>query len=148
MHNVKKKILVVDDEKSIVRYLEALLSDNGYNTVSAADGEEGIQKARTEKPDLITLDISMPKMSGVRFYRDLRDDPDLGSTPVLVVTAVTGIGGSPDEFRKFLATRKHVQPPEGFVAKPIDKQELLDTVADLLAGPSFRSEGLNATPTG
>ena len=129
----KKKILVVDDEKHIVTYLEALLSDNGYDTISAFDGEEGLEKVRTEKPDLVSLDITMPKASGMRFYRGIKDDPGMSSIPVVIVTAVTGYAGDPDDFKKFMSTRKQIPPPEGFVAKPIDKDEFLETVAGLLA---------------
>ena len=129
----RKKILVVDDEKHIVTYLETLLRDNGYDTISACDGDAGLKEARSGKPDLITLDITMPKTSGVRFYRELKEDPNLASTPVVIVTAVTGYGGDPEEFKKFISTRKQVPPPEGYVAKPIDKQELLDTIKRLLA---------------
>lgn len=129
----RKKILVVDDETSVVTYLEALLQDNGYETVSASDGLEGMEKARKEKPDLVTLDISMPKESGVRFYRDLREDRELAGTPVVIVTGVTGYGGRPEDFQKFISSRKNIAPPEGFVAKPIDQQELLKAVSDLLS---------------
>lgn len=129
----KKTILVVDDEKHIVTYLETLLRDNGYDTIAAPDGEVALKEMRTKKPDLVTLDITMPKMSGVRFYRELKEDPDLATTPVVIVTAVTGYGGDPDEFKKFISTRKQVPPPDGYVAKPIDKQELLDTIKRLLA---------------
>ena len=86
----KKKILIIDDERSVVTYLETLLEDNGYETVSAEDGRIGFEKAKSEKPDLVCLDITMPQESGIRFYRNLKDDPELGSTPVVVVTAVTG----------------------------------------------------------
>ncbi len=129
----RKKILVVDDEPSVVTYLEALLQDNGYETVSASDGLEGMEKARKEKPDLITLDISMPKESGVRFYRDLRGDAELAGTPVVIVTGVTGYGGRPEDFQKFISSRKHIAPPEGFVAKPIEQEELLKAVSGLLS---------------
>jgi CheY-like chemotaxis protein len=129
----KKKILVLDDERHIVTYLETLLRDNGYETVAAYDGDEGLQKVRDEKPDLVTLDITMPKTSGVHFYRELKEDPDLAALPVVVVTAVTGYGGESDEFKKFISTRSQVPPPDGFVAKPIDKDELLDVVASLLS---------------
>ena len=129
----KKRILVLDDEPNIVAYLETLLRDNGYETVSASDGKEGIEKARNGEVDLVCLDISMPEHSGVRFYRDLKDDPKLSAIPVVVVTAVTGFGGDPEPFKRFISTRKQVPPPEGFLAKPIDKQEFLDTIARLLA---------------
>jgi len=129
----KKTILVVDDEKHIVTYLETLLSDNGYETIAAADGSVALEETRAKKPDLITLDITMPKTSGVRFYRELKEDPELASIPVVIVTAVTGYGGDPDEFKKFISTRKQVPPPDGYVSKPIDKQELLDTIKRLLS---------------
>ena len=128
----RKKILVLDDEANVSTYLETLFQDNGYDTVSAADGSEGMEKLRSEKPDLVTLDISMPEKSGVRFYRELRDDPELGGTLVVVVSAVTGYGGRPEDFQKFMSTRKHLAPPNGFVPKPIDRDELLKVIKDLL----------------
>jgi CheY-like chemotaxis protein len=129
----RKKILVLDDEANVVTYLETLLQDNGYDTVSAADGSEGLEKLRSEKPDLVTLDISMPEKSGVRFYRELREDPELSSILVVVVSAVTGYGGKPEDFQKFMSTRKHLAPPDGFVPKPIDRDELLRVIKDLLS---------------
>ena len=115
----RKKILVLDDEPSVVTYLEALLQDNGYETVSASNGLEGMEKAREEKPDLITLDISMPEESGLRFYRELKGDPDLAGIPVVIVTGVTGYGGKPEEFQKFISSRKHLPPPEGSSPSPL-----------------------------
>jgi len=129
----RRKILVIDDEPHVVAYLETLLQDNGYVTVSAADGLEGLEKVRSERPDLVCLDISMPEQSGIRFYRNLKDDPELSSIPVVVVTAVTGKGGDPEPFRRFLSTRRQVPPPEAFFPKPIDRQEFLETVAKLLS---------------
>jgi CheY-like chemotaxis protein len=129
----KKKILVLDDEPHVVTYLTTLLEDNGYTTVSASNGIEGMEKTKAEKPDLITLDITMPEQSGIRFYRDLKDSPELRGIPVVVVTAVTGYGGDPEPFEKFLSTRKQIPPPDGFLSKPIDRQELLDLLAELLS---------------
>ncbi len=129
----KKKILIVDDEPGIVTYLETLLQDNGYETVSATDGQIGFEKLKSERPDLVALDISMPEKSGVRFYRDLKEDPELAKIPVVIVTAVTGYGGDPEPFKKFISTRKQVSPPEGFIAKPIEQEELLATFEKLLA---------------
>ena len=129
----RKKILVIDDEPNVVAYLETLLQDNGYETVSARDGHAGMEMARNEKPDLITLDISMPEESGVRFYRDLKADSELADIPVVIVTGVTGYGYKPEDFQKFISSRKHVPPPDGFVAKPIDRDELLKGVSGLLS---------------
>ena len=129
----KKRILVLDDEPHVVTYLETLLHDSGYETVSASDGKEGIEKVRSEEVDLVCLDISMPEHSGIRFYRNLKDDPKLSAIPVVIVTAVTGYGGDPEPFKRFISTRKQVPPPEAFLSKPIDKQEFLDTIAKLLS---------------
>ena len=129
----KKKILILDDEPSARTYLQALLDDNGYETSVACDGKEGIEKARKEKPDLVTLDISMPEESGVRFYRELKEDPEMAKTPVVIVTAVTGAGGDPEGFRKFISSRRHVPSPEGFISKPIDRDEFLNAVRKALA---------------
>jgi CheY-like chemotaxis protein len=131
---VRKKILIVDDEPDVVTYLETLLQDNGYETVGATDGVDGLAKVKAARPDLVTLDISMPRKSGVRMYREMREDPSLAAVPVVVVTAVTGYGGDPEAFHKFLDTRKKVPPPDAFVAKPIERQAFLDTVARVLAG--------------
>ena len=129
----RKKVLVLDDEPNVVAYLETLLQDNGYDTVSAANGREGMEKARSEKPDLITLDISMPEESGIRFYRELKEDPELANIPVVIVTGVTGYGYKPEDFQKFISSRKKIPPPEGFVPKPIDRDELLKGVTSLLS---------------
>ncbi|MBI5489069.1 MAG: response regulator [Deltaproteobacteria bacterium] len=127
-----KKVLVVDDEPDVVTYLETLLRDNGYATIAAADGKEGMEKLRREHPDLVCLDITMPVESGIRFYRDLRCDPELGRTPVIVVTAVTGYGADPAPFRNFLGTRRQFPPPEGFFSKPIDRDKFLAAVKNVL----------------
>ena len=129
----RKKILILDDEANAVIYLQTLLQDNGYDTVSAGDGNEGMEKVRSETPDLITLDISMPEKSGVRFYRELKEDSKLASIPVVVVSAVTGYGGAPEGFQEFLSSRKNIPPPDGFGPKPIDRDELLKGIRDLLS---------------
>jgi CheY-like chemotaxis protein len=128
----KKMILILDDEPHVVTYLSTLLEDHGYETEAAFNGIEGMQKIKEKKPDLITLDITMPEQSGIRFYRELRDNPEWVSIPVIVVTAVTGYGGDPEPFEKFLSTRKQIPPPEGFLSKPIDQKEFMDLVNQLI----------------
>ena len=127
MMSDKKKILVIDDDPDFVTFLTTLLEDNGYVTVSAGDGVEGRLKAAAERPDLICLDITMPEKSGVKFYRETREDAELKSTPIIIVTGVAA------EFQRFISTRKQVPPPDGYIPKPIDKQALLDTISKLLA---------------
>jgi CheY-like chemotaxis protein len=128
----RKKILIVDDEAHVVTYLETLLQDHGFDTITATDGVEGLAKAKQDRPDLVALDISMPRKSGIRVYREMREDPATASIPVVVVTAVTGYGGDPEGFHKFLDSRRSVPPPNAFVAKPIDRDAFLQLVSQLL----------------
>jgi CheY-like chemotaxis protein len=132
MPDGKKKILVIDDEPHVVTYLKTLLQDNGYETIGASNGREGMEKVWAERPNLICLDITMPEASGIQFYRDLKENPELQSIPVVVVTAVTGYGGDPDGLKKFLSTRRHVPPPEGYFSKPIDKSDFIGKIKQLL----------------
>ena len=128
-----KKILIVDDEPDIVSYLEMILQDSGYETLTAGNGNEAMELVRSERPDLVTLDISMPEASGTRFYVELKRDPQLSSTPVIIVTAVTGFGGDKYGYEKFISHRRLVPPPEGFFPKPIDREEFVAAVNELLA---------------
>ncbi len=129
----KKSILIIDDEPDIVTYLETLFSDNGYDAMTASNGVEAMEKVQSKIPDLITLDISMPEKSGIRFYRELKDDPQLSGIPVLVITGVTGYGGDADSFEQFLASRKQVPPPDGFIGKPLeDANALLAKISELI----------------
>lgn len=128
-----KRILIVDDEPDVASYLEMLLRDHGYVTMTASNGHEAIELARRTRPDLVTLDISMPEASGTRFYKDLKTDPTLASVPVVIITAVTGYGGDPYGYEKFLSGRKMVPAPEGFFPKPIEPEQLLETIGALLA---------------
>ena len=123
----KKKILVVEDEEDVLTYLTTLFQDNGYDTVSAVDGVEALDRARTEKPDLISLDIAMPDQSGLRTYRQYKKDDELKDIPVIIVTALG------DSIRSFLKRLGGFPEPEGFMTKPIDKEKLLKMVADLLS---------------
>ncbi len=129
----QKKILIVDDEPNIVAYLEMLLKDNGYQTISANTGEQGLETARQEKPDLITLDISMPESSGVRCLKELKTDSELASIPVVVVSGVTGYAGDPYGYMKFISKQASIPEPEAFFPKPIEPKEFLEKIQQLLS---------------
>jgi len=122
-----KTILVVDDDPDTRTYLSTVLEDNGFATVSAADGIEALEKVQESRPDLIALDISMPEKSGVAVYRTLKEDDGLKSIPVIIITGVS------DDFKKFISTRRQVPPPEGYISKPVDFEQLLDMVNGLLS---------------
>ena len=127
MGNNPKKILVVDDEPDLQNFLGAFLEDNGFEVVIAADGKQCMAKAKEEKPDLITLDITMPEESGVRAFRNIQEDPDTKDIPVIIVTGVMS------EFKGFIHTRKVVKPPAAYMEKPINTAELLKKIQELLA---------------
>jgi len=129
---MNKKILIVDDEPAIVSYLEMLLQDQGYDTVTAGNGNEALERVKADRPDLVTLDITMPEASGTRFYKELRTDPDLAQIPVIIVTAVTGLGGDKYAYEKFISNRRLVPAPEAFFPKPIDREAFIEAVKGLL----------------
>jgi two-component system alkaline phosphatase synthesis response regulator PhoP len=81
------KVLVVDDEEYIQHILNFSFGAEGYDVVTAGDGEEGIKKARSEKPDIIVLDIMMPKMDGYEACKRLKTDPHTKNIPVILLTA-------------------------------------------------------------
>ena len=87
-----KKILIVDDDPDIVSYLDATFKDAGYATCVAYHGEEALQKVKTEKPDLITLDMEMPVKGGTMFFVGLRKEKETKEIPVIVIS---GIGPRP-----------------------------------------------------
>jgi len=123
-------VLVVDDDEDIRTFLLALFADHGAALCEAEDGEEAIEMARSRKPDIITLDLSMPGRDGVSTFCALREDPETQAIPVCIVT------GHP-EFRRVIYDRP-VSPPEGFVHKPVDPDELVKTLRRILALRSRR----------
>ncbi|MBN2227704.1 MAG: response regulator [candidate division Zixibacteria bacterium] len=116
---MSKKIMIIDDEPDILRFLEQLFQDAGYQTVTAGDGSEGIEIAARERPDLITLDLQMPKDTGTAFYRKIHRDKKLGDIPIIVISGIAG---------RHLAIRK----PVAVFDKPIDKTALLQVIKDTI----------------
>ena len=109
-----KRVLIVDDEPDVVTYLQAWFRDRGFETTAAADGAEAWERALAARPDLITLDMSMPDKSGVKVYRQLKDNDELCHVPVIIITAI----GEP--MKSFPAGRKQGSSPEGLLSKPIN----------------------------
>lgn len=120
----KYKILVVDDEPDMLEFISTVLQDSGAAVVLASDGEEALRAARKEMPDLMTLDISMPKMDGGQVYEVMRSDPQLKHIPVCIIS------GKP-ELRRLIYQRT-VPPPEGYLDKPIDAKNLLLNIRKIL----------------
>jgi DNA-binding response OmpR family regulator len=121
-----KKILIVDDEPDMVEWLSTFFEDHGYETIFAYDGFEGFDNAKAEKPDLITLDITMDKESGVKMFRNLHEDEETTHIPVIMITGVT------PEFKKFIESRTQVKKPDGYFEKPVDRAGLIAKVQELI----------------
>ncbi len=126
-------ILVIDDEPDFVTFASAVLEDHGAAVLRAYSGDEALQLARGQKPDLMTLDLSMPGKSGDEVFKEIRNDPDLKMVPVCIIT------GQP-ELRKLIYDRP-VRPPEGYLDKPVNEEILLLNVRKILKSP----HGVKAT---
>ena len=126
----RKKILVVDDEKKIRELLDMRLSSVGYEVIQARHGEEGVEKAKEHLPDLILMDVMMPRMDGGEAVKCLEGDPATRDIPVIFLTAIiTKEEEGNQAFGIQLDTSKH-----RFIAKPFDPQSLLGEIKKVLEG--------------
>ena len=112
-----KKILIIDDDPVVVKYLENLFHDNGYETCRAADGVEGAAMLVESRPDLITLDLQMPEQWGPRFYRRMAREKAFKDIPVIVISGLSGSNYS-------------IPKAVGHLNKPFDPDELLQLVRE------------------
>lgn len=112
-----KRILVVDDEQAVVKYMTALFEDHGYEVISATDGADALEVLEETVPDLITLDLQMDKVWGPQFYRKMSKTPALKDVPVIVVSGLA---------RPELAIKKAA----AVVGKPFDPDELIRIVQE------------------
>jgi len=117
------KILVVDDEIQLIEMVQMRLEANGYDVVAANDGEEGIEKVKSENPDLIILDIMMPKMDGFEVCKILKNDPQYSKIPIIFLSAKVQ--------EEDLENGKE-KGADAFVKKPFETSELLAKITELL----------------
>ena len=119
-----KKVLVVDDDPDVRLFSIAVLEENGYTPLEATNGEEGMQLIRKEAPDLILLDVLMPRESGIRLYRQLKTDAKLKKIPIIILSGITR--------KSFLRSQKaltefggeEVPEPKMYLEKPVEPEEL------------------------
>jgi CheY-like chemotaxis protein len=116
-----KKILILEDDPNIVDYLSDLFQENGYETLTASDGNEGLAKVKEEKPDLITLDVQMPERWGTIFKRILNKKEEFKDIPVVVISGI--------EKSEALEKSKGVV---AYLGKPFDRDELLKIVKNTI----------------
>jgi CheY-like chemotaxis protein len=145
-----KKVLVIDDDANVTRFVSVALEENGYEAVIAEDGVEGFEKVNSEKPDLVILDVMMPKRTGFVLFKQLRKSEEFKELPVIMVTAVASSLGEQDEKREGTfdspydslreSLRKTIQKmreeglvkPDMFIDKPIDPEKLIEKIRGLI----------------
>ncbi|HHP7235182.1 MAG TPA: response regulator [Desulfobacterales bacterium] len=127
-----KKVLIVDDDPDVRLFNRTVLEEYGYTPLEAANGEEGMNLVKQEAPELIILDILMPRESGIRLYRKLKTDKKLSRIPVLVLSGIAE--------RSFLRSQKAltefggepVPPPEAYLEKPVEAEELAEAIKKII----------------
>ena len=119
-----KRILVVEDQEDLRAILRDLLSGSGYEVIEAANGQEGVSKAKSERPDLILMDIQMPVLDGYETTRQIKADPNLKATPIIAVSSYAMKG---DEEKARAAGCEH------YVTKPYSPIQLLKVIRGFLS---------------
>jgi two-component system, OmpR family, phosphate regulon response regulator PhoB len=134
-----KRILVVDDELDMRVFMSTLLETNGYKAVTAEDGLQGLEVARKTKPSVIVMDVMMPKESGIRFYREIKKDPELRKVPVIMVSAMSKktFFHSQNVLDEYEGGSK-LPDPTFYIEKPPDADELLTAVQNALVEVSSK----------
>ena len=123
-------ILVADDEQDCIDFVRDTFADSPYEIISAADGDEALAVARAKQPQLIILDVQMPKRNGFEVFAELQADEALSSVPVIMLTGIgqrLGMGFSEKDMGQYLGNE-----PAAYVEKPIEPAVLKQTVTRLL----------------
>lgn len=129
-----RKVLIADDEPEVHEFVQVALEDDGYQILTAADGDAALQAARAERPDVVILDVQMPKKDGFEVFGELRAADATKAIPVIMLTSVsqkTGIPFGAGDMGDYLGSE-----PDAFLDKPIDPDTLRQTVARLMQPPS------------
>jgi CheY-like chemotaxis protein len=126
------KIAIIDDEPDIVTYLTSALQDNGFEVCSAGSATEGFDLIRSQRPDLVCLDVLMPEETGFSLYRRLREDASLMKMRVVIISGLN----LKQEMPRILSGRNGdaaALPPDGYIEKPIDLPLFIETIQRLTA---------------
>lgn len=128
-----RHVLVVEDEPDFAALLQSILVKAGYTVATAYNGEGAMEAVRQRRPDVITLDMKMPRQSGVHFYRRLKKGRAFRDVPVVVVTGLTRDDKDMENLIRSLLEPENVPHPEAYVEKPVDEPRFLKTIQEALA---------------
>jgi CheY-like chemotaxis protein len=147
---MSKQVLVIDDDRNAVRFLSVVLSENGYEPIAAYDGSEGLDRIKQSRPDLIVLDVMMPKKSGFVLFKQLKKDAQYRDIPVLMLTGVSGILEELESYKEETFEKPYdslrealkrtitelreegLVRPEMFVDKPVEPDAFIARVRQLI----------------
>ena len=127
-----KNIMIIDDEEDIRTYLSAVLEDSGFLTCAVDEGENIIAALERHQPDLVLLDIMMPRRSGISIYHDLRTTAGISHIPVALISGIEKAFGLFDDELKTLQDGRAIRPPDGFIEKPIRIEQLIEVIDNIL----------------
>ena len=130
---MSKRVLVVDDDPDVRLFSVTVLEENGYTPLEADNGETGLKMIKEKKPDLVILDVLMPRQSGVRLYRELKTSKSLKDVKVIILSGIAK--------KTFLRSQKaltefggaEVPEPEIYLEKPVEPEELAQAINTMLA---------------
>ena len=123
-----KKVLVVDDDPDVRLFSVTVLEENGYTPIEATNGEEGMKIIKKEMPDLLILDILMPRESGIRLYRNLKTNKSLKHIPVVVLSGIAEKSFQRSQKALTEFGGETVPEPEAYLEKPVKAEVLADTI--------------------
>ncbi len=133
--NAKKTILVVDDEADVRNFLKAALLESGFNVITAEDGNIALEEVKKQIPDLISLDLVMPKKSGAKFYRELSKNKDWKKIPVIIVT-----GHARDDLGKSDLKELTMSGPGIYLEKPVKPTNYIAAIKKILGMNTTKEE--------
>ncbi len=130
---MSKKVLIVDDDPDVRLFNATVVEESGYIPVEAENGEEGLKMVKEEAPDLVILDVLMPRQSGIRLYRELKTDKSLKNVKVIMLSGVAK--------RTFMRSQKaltefggeKVPDPEIYIEKPVEPEDLAAAIEKMLS---------------
>jgi len=129
-----RRIMIIDDEPDVVDYLCIFLEESGYEVQSTTETDRVEDKIEQFQPELLLIDIMMPRKNGLALYRDLRKDSRFESIPVLFISAFSRHKDFPGKQLENILAESGISQPEGYIEKPIDRPVLLETITSILSG--------------